>query len=238
MASFSCQIKSGLKGSAENHWEYIMRRGEHRARDEVLFSGYGNLPTWAEANPAYFFACSDKYERSNGTAYKELIIALPAEFPIKKLQILVVTTVNALIGLKPFQYAVHAPNSSLQGETNVHVHIMYSDRVEDGIDRSPEQMFSRYNAADPTRGGQRKDSGGKTNAELREKLIAKRKLVADIQNAHLAMNGYSERVDHRSLKEQGLTRIAEKHLGPSRIRTMSDKEKNEIIERRNLNNIG
>ncbi|MCI3049250.1 hypothetical protein ML378_26340, partial [Escherichia coli] len=40
-----------------------------------------------------------------------------------------------------------------------HAHIMMSQRVNDGIERTPEQYFRRYNARYPERGGAKKDSG-------------------------------------------------------------------------------
>jgi hypothetical protein len=60
---------------------------------------------------------------------------------------------------------------------------------------------------------------------LRDEVIATRKKIADIQNQALAEHGHSARVDHRSLREQGLQRRPERHLGPTRIKNMSDEEK-------------
>ena len=79
MASFHHRIKSGKKGSAAEHAAYIARKGAFRARDDLLFSGSGNLPGWAEGDPNKFWRAGDKYERANGAVYREHEIALPDE---------------------------------------------------------------------------------------------------------------------------------------------------------------
>jgi hypothetical protein len=235
MASIHIEIKSGAKGTAEKHSRYIAREGVHRHRDDVLFSGHVNLPEWAQNSTGAFWKSSDRYERQKGTAYKELIVALPVELSMEKQKLLVDRSIRELVGIKPFQYAVHAPQSSLQGKTNLHVHIMYSDRLPDGIERPPEQMFSRYNAINPLRGGRRKDSGGRTPSQLRDELIAKRRVLAEIQNEFLRADGHTTRVDHRTLKEQGVERPAERHLGAARIRRMSAHEKAAYVAAREDN---
>lgn len=68
--------------------------------------------------------------------------------------------------------------------------------------------------------------------QLRDEVIATRKAVADTINHHLALNGHHERVDHRTLKEQGAGRPAERHLGPVKVRNMSAKEKAQYVSMR------
>ena len=174
-----------------------------------------------------FWKAADKYERANGAAYRELVIALPRELSLEQLRSVVDRLIAELVGSRPYQYAVHAPVSSLQGEANPHIHLMYSDRLSDGIERSADRTFARYNPNDPAQGGCRKGSGGKTSLQVRDEVIAKRKTAADIQNEFLATYGHVARVDHRTLKEQGVARKAERHLGPARIKSMSTEEKRE-----------
>ena len=233
MASYHVEIKSGHKGVAAEHATYIAREGWHRHKGDLMFSGYGNMPPWAEALVAKFWRAADRYERANGAAYRELIIALPHELTMEQLRALVDRLISELAGARPYQYGVHASTSSLQGEYNPHLHLMYSDRLPDGIDRSEEQLFSRYNSSNPAMGGRKKGSGGMTRSQIRDDLIGKRKMVADIQNEFLAASGHDERVDHRSLKEQGATHKAERHLGPARIKSMSDEEKARYAALRN-----
>jgi hypothetical protein len=225
VASFHVEIKSGHKGVAAIHSTYIAREGWHHRRADLMFSGHGNLPPWAEGVPAKFWKAADKHERANGATYRELVIALARELNLEQLRVVVARLIAELVGNRPYQFAVHASKSSLQGEYNPHLHLMYSDRLPDGIERSAEQLFSRYNPANPTIGGRRKGSSGMTRLQVREDLIGKRKTVADIQNEYLIAHGHEGRLDHRSLKDQGRTRLAERHLGPARINSMSAEEK-------------
>ncbi|OZB64238.1 MAG: plasmid mobilization protein [Lysobacterales bacterium 14-68-21] len=226
MASFHHCIKSGKKGNAREHAAYIERHGRYENRGEdLIHSAYGNMPAWAASNPALFWRMADRHERANGAAYREHEIALPNELGIGQLVALTERIVRELVGNKPYQYAIHAPDGSLGAIPNPHVHLMYSDRMPDGIQREPERMFSRYNPKNPELGGCRKDSGGLSPLELRANVIHMRKTIADLQNKALADGGHETRVDHRSLREQGRERCPERHLGPARIRGMSTDEK-------------
>ena len=233
MASFHHRIKSGKKGTARAHASYIERDGKFANRGEdLVHTGYGNMPEWAENNPKLFWKMADKHERVNGAVYREHEVALPNELKVEQLISLTEKIAQELVGNKPYQYAIHAPDGSLGAIPNPHVHLMYSDRLPDSIERAPEKMFSRFNAKKPELGGCRKDSGGMTRQELREKVIITRKTIADLQNQALAENGYDTRVDHRSLREQGKQRQPERHMGPARIRNLSAEDKTAFAAQR------
>ena len=235
MASYHHRIKSGKKGTACEHASYIERHGRYETRGEdLVHTSYGNMPAWAACNPSLFWRMADRHERANGAPYREHEIALPSELSIEQLIALAEKLVLELVGNKPYQYAIHAPDGSLGAIPNPHVHLMYSDRMPDGIERAPEQMFSRYNSKQPERGGCRKDSGGLSPLELRANLIHTRRTIADLQNEALAKNGHEARVDHRSLREQGKQHRPERHLGQVRIRGMSADEKATYAEARVL----
>lgn len=237
MASFHHSIKSGKKGSAFEHASYIERLGRHgRRADDLIHTGFGNMPGWSGGNPGVFWKMADTHERANGAAYREHVIALPNELSLEQLIVLAERLVRELIGNKPYQYAIHAPEGKLGGILNPHMHLMYSDRIPDGIDRPAAQTFSRFNPKHPQRGGRRKDSGGKSPMELRDQVVATRKLVADLQNQALTKHGHLTRVDPRSLREQGIKRRPERHLGPARVRGMSLDEKAAYKVHRNAGN--
>ncbi|MGQ3003536.1 MAG: MobA/MobL family protein [Hydrogenophaga sp.] len=232
MASFHHHVKSGKKGTAASHAAYISRQGRHKRRTDLVLSGHGNMPPWASEDPKAFWDASDEYERKNAAAFREHEIALPKELAREQLPELVGDLVSALIGEKPYQFAVHAPTSALEGKENVHLHLMYSDRAEDGIERTPAQTFKRYNAKDPELGGRRKDSGGKNRLHLRDEMIATRRKCAEVQNLILEKYGHESRVDHRTLKQQGIPRSAENHLGRATIKKMTDEDKQVYLLRR------
>lgn len=230
MASFHFQIKSGRNGYEHSH--YVARKGFHRKRGDLVTTGHGNLPAWAEDDPAQLWKAADKYERKNGAVYRESIIALPKELTRDATDALVMDLVGKIAAGKPHQFAIHAPRSSLEDVVIPHLHLMTSDRADDGIERPAERFFLRYNAQQPEKGGRKKTSGGRNRLEIRHDLIQMRKNVADIINHHLAINGHSARVDHRTLSERGVKKKPERYLGPAKIKNMSDIEKAAYVEAR------
>ncbi|MBF8178370.1 MobA/MobL family protein [Herminiimonas contaminans] len=230
MASFHHCIKSGKKGTAANHAAYISRKGKYNQRDDLVATGHGNMPKWANDDPHAFWKAGDKHERANGAVYREHEIALPSELTPEQTQVLVGEYIEKIIVDKPYEYAIHKSPSSIQGATNVHLHLMFSDRLPDGIDRKPEELFKRYNTKHPENGGCKKDSGGKSRVELREEIIKTRQISAGLQNAVLERNGHSSRVDHRSLKDQGIARRPERHLGPARVQAMTGEQKENMVK--------
>jgi hypothetical protein len=225
MASYHFEIKSGKKGVAAEHARYIIREGKYSDREDLLATGCGNIPGWAETDPLAFWRAADKFERANGATYREMVIALPNELNTEQNVALIKKLIEGLVGNKPYQYALHAPGANLGEGTNTHVHLMTSDRLPDEIERSPELTFKRNNPIFPERGGCRKDSGGKTSMQLRDDVTAKRKMVADIQNAMLEEIGSDTRVDHRSHRARGMDSQPERHLGQAHIKGMSAEDR-------------
>jgi hypothetical protein len=224
MASFHFKIKSGKKGSALRHASYITRASTFfadRETSDLLATGYGNMPEWAEGSPDMFWKASDKNERKNGTTYRELEFALPKELTLVQNTDLVTTLIAERLGNKPYQYAIHCPKAAIDGGLQPHAHVMYSDRLPDGIERSPEQHFQRYNSHCPELGGCRKDGGASSRSALRANVIAERSYFANLQNSRLTEHGHAARVDHRSFAERGLKMSPEKHLGQAGVRGLN-----------------
>lgn len=238
MASFHASAKIGKKGKGFKHSQYIGREGQYSGYDryeDLAAVGSGNMPAWAVDNPSEFWKASDSFERKNGSVYKEYELALPRELTDTQNVALIADFVSRQIGaLKPYQWAMHVKAASIDGGEQPHAHIMESQRMVDGIERDPEQYFKRYDQKMPGRGGARKDSG-KHPAQLKVELLAMRKLWADVQNAHLERHGHAVRVDHRSLKEQGIDRIPERHLGPDRAERLTPGEVEHLVETRQVN---
>lgn len=238
MASFHCSAKIGAKGSGAPHSEYISREGKYskekaRRYEDLEATGAGNMPAWAEENSAHFWRAADQYERANGSVYRELVIALPRELTPDQRCELVGDFIAQEIGDRhAYQWAIHTPRAALDGGEQPHAHIMYSERIRDGIERDPAQYFKRANKKNPERGGCAKASGGKMPAELKAELLATRERWADVQNAHLEHHGHTARVTHLSLKAQGIDRKPEKHLGPKAIKVLGRESISALLERR------
>lgn len=231
MASYHCSVKVGGKGKAAAHAAYISREGKYSESpryEDLECSGYGNMPKWAEHNPAHFWQAADEYERANGATYREIEVALPRELTPDQRRELVEDFVQRELGERhAYQWAIHTPKAALEGGEQPHAHIMYSERTNDDIERNPSQYFKRYNAKNPERGGCKKDSAG-----TEERLLATRQSWAEIQNEHLARYGHAARVDHRSLKEQGIDREPEFHLGGIGVRKLAATDISTLLARR------
>lgn len=226
MATYHLSVKTGRRGAASQHEKYIGRKGAYTNRDgDLVFCEHVNLPPWAHDDVQTFWKAADKYERKNGAVYREFEAALPAELTTKQQIELARDWLNHIAPSKAATIAIHAPSAALGGVPQPHFHLMVSDRVMDGIERSPEQHFSRYNHKNPAKGGCRKDSGGKTPIALRNELKETRKGWADLINGHLERHGHEARVDHRSHKERGLDTSPGKHLGPARVRRLQEAAK-------------
>jgi len=236
MASYHLTAKIGAKGKAASHAAYISREGKYSGREryeDLEATGHGNMPKWAEHTPANFWTAADEYERANGSTYREIEVALPRELTPDQRRELVEDFVRRELGEQHvYQWGIHSPKAALEKGEQPHAHIMYSERRLDGMERDPDQFFKRYNAKNPERGGAQKASGGKARGELKDELLATRQQWAEVQNEHLARHGHDVRVDHRSLKDQGIDRAPEKHLGGAGVRALAQLDVAAILERR------
>lgn len=169
MAIARLSVKVGKAGKAGAHAEYI-EEDEKEKRQDLEHSDYGNMPAWAEENPMIFWQSADLYERKNGSTYREYEIALPRELNQEQRLELVQDFIQSEIGMKyPYQYAIHNPQA-MDGKDQPHVHLMFNERLQDGIERDPTQYFKRYNPKNPERGGAKKDNTGKAIQNERQIL--------------------------------------------------------------------
>lgn len=229
MANFHKSVKTGKPGQALEHARYIAREGKYgKNRNDLSLKAHGNLPDWSNDDPNAFWNAADKNERANGATYREFEVALPSELNLEQQMELVSELIKTSIDPKPYQYAIHTPEAALGKVPQPHAHIMFSDRLPDGIYRSPEQHFKRHNPNDPELGGCKKDSGGKDRAKLREDLIATRESWAQMQNRALEKHGHVARVDHRNYIDRGIKQPPRKYISYADIKEMSgeSKEKN------------
>ena len=236
MASYHLTAKIGKKGKAAAHAAYIAREGKYSGRDryeDLEATASGNMPEWAAHNATHFWQAADEHERVNGSAYREIEVALPRELtPAQRLELVQEFIEQELGDKHAYQFAIHTPKAALEKDDQPHAHIMYSERIRDGIERDPAQYFKRYNAKKPEKGGAKKFSGGKSANELKAELLGLRERWATLQNAHLEKHGHNERVDHRSLKDQGIDREPEKHFGAIGVSRLNAHTISALLERR------
>lgn len=228
------RITSGKPGTASRHVKYILRKGEfssHSKSNDLVQSFSGNLPPNV-SDPVQFFSAADKGERKNGAAYREMVLAVPRELTDQQNVELGREFIAVVLPGRPYVCAYHKSIASLDRGLNPHFHIVYSDRIMDGIEREPEAYFHRFNKRHPAQGGCKKASGGQSPVELREELKEVRSTWAELQNTKLQESGHQPRMDPRSHFERGLKTLPEIHLGPAHIRGLTDAQKEEIRDSR------
>ena len=216
---------------ASSHVQYINRESIFKKRGGCLYTA-NHLPRWAEGNAKKFFQAADRYERGNGERYKEIVFSLPNELGLEENKKIVEAFVQKHLQDFYYAYAIHDKVGAMSnGERQPHVHIMFSTREIDDVEkrqeRPPELFFSRANSKAPEKGGCRK-SWKWISADRQKYLLKLRKDYAVIQNEALERNGVNLRVDHRTLKAQReealangnyfladlLKKMPEKYVGP------------------------
>lgn len=187
----------------------------------------------------HFWQAADTFERANGSSYREFEIALPRELtPTQRIELVRDFIREELSDKHAYSVALHNSAGSIDGGEQPHAHIMMSQRVNDGIELSPEQYFKRYNAKFPERGGARKDSGHHlTPTEQREELKGLRERWEKKHNEHMQRHGQQHHlIDSRSHKTRGINRTPEHHFGFKAAGRMTAEQKLAIRDLRALSN--
>lgn len=221
-------MKVGKRGSGASHAGYIAREGQYRhfreKGERLEASAHGNMPEWAEDNPQQFWQAADAYERKNGNVYREMEIALPRELTPEQRVALVREWVAQETGDRhAYQWAIHVPVAA-DGREQPHVHLMFSDRIRDGVQRDPEEYFRRWSRDTPERGGCQKAYSGLTMGERKDRLAQLRENWQDMCNRHLEMAQRPERIDMRSYAAQGLDRTPERKMQPGQWRDPAQRQ--------------
>ena len=219
------------KTFASSHVQYINRESVFEQRGGCIYKAH-HLPAWAKDNPLKFFAAADRYERSNGERYKEIIFSLPNELNLSQQKEIIDRFLAAHMKDFYYAYAIHDKIGTMSnGEHHTHVHLMFSTRLIDEAERRQERkpavFFSRVNTTVPEKGGCRKSSAWNGKDRIKNLTIL-REDFAKIQNETLAKYSVPLRVDHRSLKARRqealakgntfladlLNRVPERAVGP------------------------
>ena len=114
------------------------------------------MPAWAEHDPKIFWAMADLHERKNGSTYREHIITLPRELDESQRLDLVQDWISQEIGEKyAYAFAIHNPRA-MDGKEQPHCHLMFSERLLDGIERDPDQFLRDLTAKTQARAERKK----------------------------------------------------------------------------------
>jgi hypothetical protein len=208
-------VGRGSQGASSlAHAQYICAQAKYRDKHGVLFTESRNLPSWAKAGRD-FWEASDSQERANGVRYREWQGALPKELsPPQQIALAREFAEKALGEARAYTLAVHRQERPGRPE-NPHVHLMWSDREIDGIERPRELFFRRYNGKEPQRGGCRKDAGFQVGRGGKgDRIQELRETWAAVCNKHMERAKVQKQVDMRSYDRQGVAKVPQVHLGP------------------------
>ena len=199
--------------SALSHVEYINREKAYAKRGGCIFHAH-RLPKWAHDDPKKFFQAADKYEGKGNRRYMEIEFALPNELKtVEQYRQIIDAFIAKHLSDHYYAYAIHNKIGVMSdGQHHPHVHIMFSERMIDDIEKEKERAacnFFKYPARRKKDGSEpsfeeRRKHGAPKNRNWSDKsfLTVLRADFAQIQNAVLEQNGFSIRVDHRTLRAQ------------------------------------
>ena len=147
-------------------------------------------PSWMQERDTLWNAVEEVEKRKDAQLAREVEVALPCELNREQQQTLVKNFVQDQFVDKGMVADIAFHNV---GGSNPHAHILLTMRevTEEGF--------------------------GKKNRAWNERALVGqwRERWGDAVNRSLELEGHEQRVDHRSLKDQGLERLPTKHLGPT-----------------------
>ena len=250
MRHFHVHVSVIKKGGGRKRVAYILRLEKHEHREDLSGRRVGNLPRWPQIprpqgdvrdeadedqveGAIIFFAAADRYERKNGAVAKEATFAIPRELSERQRNRLI----DLLIGdvasnCHAYCLGVHIFRRD-DGQGNPHLHLMWSERIDDGRPRDAKTYFSR--AAPQTYRGKRKSWDGRKGGCRKSRrfalfarakggyaaspeLLRLRAWWADQCNAALAESGLVGELSPKSNKARGIEQNAGRHVGPAGAR--------------------
>ena len=194
---------------AQAHVEYINRERAFTQRGECIFHAH-RLPNWAHDDPKKFFQAADRYEGTGNRRYMEIEFALPNELKtVQQYHQIIDAFISKHLSDHYYAYAIHDKNGMMSGEPHPHVHIMFSERIIDDVEKKKERAacnFFKYPIRKNVKATfeERRKHGAPKNRKWANKnfLSVLRADFAQIQNEVLKRNSFSIRVDHRTLLAQ------------------------------------
>lgn len=187
---------------------------DYTRAEGLLFSGLyapANAPEWAKDRAQLWNAADRAEKRKDAQLARVYDIALPHELTNEQRRFLVQDFVRDNFTRKGYaaDVALHAPDRE-GDERNYHAHILVSDR------KLTANGFAST-----------KKERQQSKAEMKAELEGLRESWERTANRHLERHGHEARIDHRSLKDQGIDREATEHLGPYATQLERDGEESE-----------
>ena len=215
-----CSKSKGQSASAKS--DYINREDKYtKNKDDLIYSESGNMPSFAKENPKEFWKSADEFERANARVCTEIEFALPRELNLEQQKELIAEFINKNLDNDKhkltYSYAIHNDKDN----HNPHCHLIFSERNNDGIERTADQYFRRANNKAPEKGGAKKSE----HAHKREFVQEVRTSWRESANEHLAKAGFKNTIDERTLEAQGIDRESPRRLNRVEFKQLREMEK-------------
>ncbi len=214
MAIYHCSVKTISRSAGRSATAAAAYRSGGRIVDErtaeihdytrkggVLLTGIetpDGAPDWAKDRSALWNAAEAAEKRKNSTVAREVEVALPSEIDAGQMRQIVEEYSRWLsdrYGVA-VDWAIHQPHHR-GDERNYHAHILLTTRI-----LGPDGLGAKCRILDDKKTGP-------------AEVVAMRERWAKVVNRALEQAGIAERIDHRSLKEQGIGHEPQIHAGPS-----------------------
>jgi MobA/MobL family len=186
-------------------WDFTRRRGVEHA-EMVLPGSVRGEASWARDREALWNAAEASERRKDARTAREYELALPHEFT-RGQQIELVRRFSLELADRygvAVDFAIHLPHWH-GDERNVHAHVMTTTRAIAGPGLGSKAAMEWSNT----------DLAKKGLGSTKQQLTSIRGFWADLQNEKFRELGLETRVDHRTLKAQGIEREPTTHLGPA-----------------------
>lgn len=215
--------------------DYILRNGQFSEKEDFIFGGCGNLPSWAESAHDFWLAC-DQFQNAEAKKRKKaekeelkikdesgkhIIVALPKEFNNRELEELGEKIAQKIAGDDhAFVYGVHVNTGVLSNDKNPHLHVFLSNRKIEPERTEPDRKTyfkkSRTLKTGEISGGYRKDVE-MTGTHRTQWLEAKKQEMQDLTNA--AILEHNQRTGEKVSKIDFKSRRGSKakHIGNTDI---------------------
>jgi len=180
-----------LRDEEADEQKFYTSRAERIEHTEIMAPA--EAPEWARDRNRLWNAAEQAEKRKDAQLAREIEVSLPHELTHEQRVWLVKDFAREAFVRRGYavDIAIHAPDKK-SDERNHHAHLMVTMR-----ELGPEGFALK------------KDRSLNSN----EQLGQWREQWAHLANRHLERHGHEARIDHRSLKEQGIEREAGVHLG-------------------------
>lgn len=246
MATYHCRVKiiqrskgqSAVKSAAYRHGERLWDERLHRAfsyrKPDVVHSAIlapEGAPDWVQSRHELWNRAERAETRKNSQPAREVEISLPRELSPDQRIALVHGFVREQFVARGMvsDVAIHVPMDSM-GLPQPHAHVMLTMRRLDAStpsgfakgkardwNEAPEVEAALREAKDAYRANETPELAARVAAlDQQRNIFVWRAAWAEHANRALASANMAARIDHRTLKAQGIQREAQPHLGIAR----------------------